>query len=333
MTSRIHTMLLGERALCSDGHGTCLCSAARRRRPAAAAWGSWKRSSSRRARLKKSFRSRPCRDRDYRCPNSTRRTSRRRPLLNGHVPNLTITQGQDTAHRSTSRSAASIQADNNLMTDAPIAVYLDGVYNARMMGASVRSRRPGARRGAARPQARYFGRNTTGGAINIITRKPMDDFHIQQRVGYASTMKSRCARTRHRRNRNTGLKHCWHFRHHSRDGLVRNTLVDDSDGPGSIDFEFRFLRFARRPDGHVHLRVSLDYTTMEIRGSRPSWTGRGAPAGRVFRLVAEFRRCAARHFADAARTISGYNTLPANHDQRFWAIRSPSDYDAADFIH
>jgi len=98
------------------------------------------------------------------------------------TPNM---QFDFTAPISGSSNAAAIfirgvgQTDFLLTTDPGVGVYLDGVYIARSMGGVqdlMDVRRVEVLRG---PQGTVFGKNTIGGAINITTKKPVDEFSGQ----------------------------------------------------------------------------------------------------------------------------------------------------------
>lgn len=74
-------------------------------------------------------------------------------------------------------------ADETQGYDSPIGVYLDGVYLARSSAASfdvADIERVEVLRG---PQGTLFGRNTTGGAVNFVTRKPDNEFGVRVKAG------------------------------------------------------------------------------------------------------------------------------------------------------
>lgn len=93
-----------------------------------------------------------------------------------YVPNLNITRYGvgNAAHASVFIRGIGLQ-DHVITTDPGVGVYLDGVYLGRQMGANLslpNVERVEVLRG---PQGTLYGRNTLGGAVNIITKQPGSD--------------------------------------------------------------------------------------------------------------------------------------------------------------
>jgi iron complex outermembrane receptor protein len=103
--------------------------------------------------------------------------------LSSIAPNLTTAGGTSGANDTTISMRGLPVADALLTQDGPIGIYFDGVINARIAGSVidlVDLERVEVLRG---PQGTLYGRNTTGGAVNFITRKPSKDFGITQKFG------------------------------------------------------------------------------------------------------------------------------------------------------
>ena len=103
-----------------------------------------------------------------------------------YVPNLTITRYGvgNTAQAAVFIRGIGLQ-DHIIVTDPGVGVYLDGVYLGRQMGANLslnNIERVEVLRG---PQGTLYGRNTLGGAVNIITRRPGSEeaFEINLKAG------------------------------------------------------------------------------------------------------------------------------------------------------
>ena len=103
-----------------------------------------------------------------------------------HVPNL-VGFNNVTLGASNSYYMRGIGSAESIATfDPPIGTYIDDIYVARQNANNidlVEVERIEVLRG---PQGTLFGRNTTGGAISIITKKPSEDFYAKGAVGYGS---------------------------------------------------------------------------------------------------------------------------------------------------
>jgi iron complex outermembrane recepter protein len=96
--------------------------------------------------------------------------------LNGVVPNLTIDNAIGTANAARISLRGAGIGENIASLDPAVGLFVNGVYAPRtqgMLAAVYDVERVEVVRG---PQGTLFGKNTIGGAINVVTRKPSFDF-------------------------------------------------------------------------------------------------------------------------------------------------------------
>ncbi len=92
--------------------------------------------------------------------------------LDAQLPGVFISQVQADPSAAIVTIRGQAQADTLLTTDSSVGVYVDGVNLPRQQGLNANMfdiERVEVLRG---PQGTLYGRNTTGGAINLVTRKP-----------------------------------------------------------------------------------------------------------------------------------------------------------------
>ncbi len=74
------------------------------------------------------------------------------------------------------------QTDFAINTDPGVGVYVDGIYYARTVGSVIDLQDVERIEVLKGPQGTLFGRNTIGGALNIITKRPDSDFDFKGEV-------------------------------------------------------------------------------------------------------------------------------------------------------
>jgi len=96
--------------------------------------------------------------------------------LQGSVPNLNIVQGRGSSNATNIYIRGIGQPDALQTFDPAVGVYIDDVYLSRIRGAQMDLldlERVEVLRG---PQGTLYGKNTIGGALKLVTRKPDDEF-------------------------------------------------------------------------------------------------------------------------------------------------------------
>ncbi len=111
--------------------------------------------------------------------------------LEGFVPNLTIQD--DRTGRDASILIRGIGARPDVYLDQGVGLYVDGVYLSRAQGSVLDLVDIASMEVLRGPQGTLFGKNTVGGAINVITQKPDYDLsgEAQIRFGNYNTAETR----------------------------------------------------------------------------------------------------------------------------------------------
>jgi len=185
--------------------------------------------------------------------------------------------------------------DFSLTTDPGVGTYVDGVYVARSVGGVLDVldvERIEVLRG---PQGTLFGRNTIGGAINIVSRAPADEFKaaIEGTVGNDGRADLRASVDI---PFSETFRSAWSISSKNRDGFVNRPLVGDELGDeqrvsfrGSFDFT---------PNDNWDFQASFDYTDID-ESAAPS-VGVGFTAGpgpQPDNPPTQWCRCARRCFS------------------------------------
>lgn len=124
---------------------------------------------------------------------------------------------------------AGVTDNTPINRETPVGVYQDGIFLARPQGLAMELadvERIEVLRG---PQGTLFGRNTTGGAVSIISRKPGSDFAFEQTLG-GGNYNALTSVTRVNLPELAGVRSKFSYIHSERDGWIEN------DAPGQADY-------------------------------------------------------------------------------------------------
>lgn len=102
--------------------------------------------------------------------------------LQGAVPNLNIVQGRGSSNATNIYIRGVGQPDALQTFDPAIGFYVDGVYYSRIRGTQLELLNISQVEVLRGPQGTLWGKNTVGGALNILTRRPGQDFHAEAQV-------------------------------------------------------------------------------------------------------------------------------------------------------
>jgi iron complex outermembrane receptor protein len=154
--------------------------------------------------------------------------------INQLTPNLTIETGAGVAGAASFVMRGIGSYDYELYADSPISFYVDGVLWARPQTVNGEMFDFEQIEVLYGPQGTLFGRNTTGGAISVQTKKPTDSPGFEQKVGYGSNNEYEA-----RSILNTGLfgdnkfKAMFGYFHTQNDGWQQNLNSSSQESPGA----------------------------------------------------------------------------------------------------
>jgi iron complex outermembrane recepter protein len=102
--------------------------------------------------------------------------------LNGYIPGLSVDDSQPTQPNYSIRGIGS--GDFGIGTEAPVGVYVDGVYTGKTGGALMNFNDVQRVEILKGPQGTLFGRNSAAGAVSVVSKEPSDNLELEGHVRF-----------------------------------------------------------------------------------------------------------------------------------------------------
>jgi len=148
--------------------------------------------------------------------------------FNGFAPGLVVAKN-DGAGRVIAIRGVGWETAQNIASQPSVLTYIDGVYLANPLSAGIdpgEMERIEVYRG---PQGTEFGQGTTGGAVNLVTRKPeLDDFNGYGEVSYGTYNTTRARGAMNMPFSDTAAMRAY-IQKYDRDGILGQLFYQDSD--------------------------------------------------------------------------------------------------------
>ena len=150
-------------------------------------------------------------------------------LLGGAIPSLRVAPIGGTPTNLIIGIRGNAPTDVTEVTrDGAVGVYIDGVYLARSDTVSIDMTDLDRIEVLRGPQGTLFGRNSIGGAVSLVTKKPTGEWGAEQLVSMGRFNELRSI-TRINLPEMAGIKAKFDYFHSERDGWVNNTAPGEAD--------------------------------------------------------------------------------------------------------
>lgn len=157
------------------------------------------------------------------------------------------------------------QANPGSGNDSPVGIYVDGVYQARPILGNSGVLDLSSAEVLRGPQGTLFGRNTTGGAINITTQAPTDKYEGYLKLGYGN-YKHYSAEGVANIPLSDTVSTRFAGRYEKRDGYVENLTTGRRENDIKGNYQARASLLWRPNELPIKLLISGDYTDYRDNG-------------------------------------------------------------------
>jgi len=180
-----------------------------------------------------------------------------------YVPNLTVNPIMGSATAASVYIRGVGYANTEAYVDSPVATYVDGVLYPRPNVAGLELIDIAQVEVLRGPHGTLFGRNTTGGALNITTRGPSDEFQFKQNLQYG-TFQEFVAKSVLDTGRiaDSSFKANIAYYHHQTDGYVDNLTPDGDFNAGYRDSDSLWFHLQGDLAPHLVMDYRFDYTQL-----------------------------------------------------------------------
>ncbi len=187
--------------------------------------------------------------------------------LAGQIPNLSISR-VTISHTTQTYSLRGV-GESDPIQEPVLAVYVDDVYLPRQLGSMIEFNDLERLEVLRGPQGTLYGRNSSAGALRIITRDPDDEFRLKAELGYGDYDATEVRGLVSGPLLEDRLAGSLSYIHYRRDGVTENPTLGRDVNRISLDSVRGKLRWTPGQDLDVQLTINALRDRSDTRGYVP----------------------------------------------------------------
>jgi iron complex outermembrane recepter protein len=202
--------------------------------------------------------------------------------VSNYVPNVQISESPGGSTGATIGVRGSVTVNPAITWEPTVGIYMDGVFIAKNVGGIfdvAELERIEILRG---PQGTLYGKNTVGGAVNLVSRKPGDEFAGNIRIGAGNFGYTEVFASIDSGTVNDSLRFNLAFDKKDRDGFYDNRSADPQAADEFKELDSSAGRFAAIFDASDALEIyyTLDWAEKDNTPSFPQYEPAGSEVKR-----------------------------------------------------